>query len=72
MGLSGQGINVRSPFTVTNKEPRFLALEQLRGIGVEPGAYLLEPVAKNTALVFLLVEKSAIGQLPGRRRYCSS
>lgn len=47
MDLSGQGINARAPLIVTNEEHRFLALEQLREIGVEPGAALLEPVLKE-------------------------
>jgi mannose-1-phosphate guanylyltransferase/mannose-6-phosphate isomerase len=60
MGLSGEGINVCSPFIVTNEEHRFLALEQLREIGVEPGAALLEPVARNTAPALTLAALAAI------------
>lgn len=60
MGLSGEGINVCSPFIVTNEEHRFLALEQLREIGIEPGAALLEPVARNTAPALTLAAHAAI------------
>ncbi len=60
MGLSGEGINVCSPFIVTNEEHRFLALEQLREIGVEPGAVLLEPVARNTAPALTLAALAAV------------
>lgn len=60
MGLSGDGINVCPPFIVTNEEHRFLSLEQLREIGVEPGAALLEPVARNTAPALTLAALAAI------------
>jgi len=60
MGLSGEGINVCAPFIVTNEEHRFLSLEQLREIGVEPGAALLEPVARNTAPALTLAALAAI------------
>ncbi len=60
IGLSGQGINVSSPFIVTNEEHRFLALEQLREIGIEPGAALLEPVARNTAPALTLAALAAV------------
>lgn len=60
IGLSGEGINVCSPFIVTNEEHRFLALEQLREIGIEPGAALLEPVARDTAPALKLAAFAAI------------
>ena len=59
MGLSGESINVCSPFIVTNEEHRFLALEPLREIGVEPGAALLEPVARITAPALTLAAFAA-------------
>ena len=34
---------------VCHEEYRFLVLEQLRGVGVQPPSVLLEPVARNTA-----------------------
>src|SRR5262249_18110966 len=37
------------PIVVANEEHRFIIAEQLRAIGVEPGALLLEPVGRNTA-----------------------
>lgn len=58
--LSGEGVNICSPFIVTNEEHRFLVLEQLREIGVEPGAALLEPVARNTAPALTLAALAAI------------
>ena len=60
MGLSGDGVKVCSPFIATNEEHRFLALEQLREIGIELGAALLEPVARNTAPALTLAALAAI------------
>jgi mannose-1-phosphate guanylyltransferase/mannose-6-phosphate isomerase len=37
------------PLVVANEEHRFLAAEQLRQVGAEPQALLLEPVGRNTA-----------------------
>src|SRR5438045_4775865 len=37
------------PVIVANEEHRFLIAEQLRELGVEPTALLLEPVGRNTA-----------------------
>jgi len=39
----------RRPIVVANQEHRFMAAEQLREIGAEPSAILLEPVGRNTA-----------------------
>lgn len=60
MGLSGEGVEVYSPLIVTNEEHRFLALEQLREICVEPGEVLLEPVARNTAPALTLAALAAV------------
>jgi mannose-1-phosphate guanylyltransferase/mannose-6-phosphate isomerase len=38
-----------APIVVCNDEQRFLAADQLREIGIEPAAMLLEPVGRNTA-----------------------
>ncbi len=59
-GLSGEGVNVCSPYIITNEEHRFLALEQLREIGIEPDAAILEPVARNTAPALTLAALAAI------------
>ncbi|MDF1792132.1 MAG: mannose-1-phosphate guanylyltransferase/mannose-6-phosphate isomerase [Thalassobaculaceae bacterium] len=37
------------PVIVTNADHRFIVAEQLRAIGIEPAAILLEPVARNSA-----------------------
>lgn len=60
MNLSGECVNVCSPFIVTNENHRFLALEQLREIGIEPGVALLEPVARNTAPALTLAALAAV------------
>jgi len=60
MNLSGDGVEVCAPLIVTNEEHRFLALEQLREIGVEPGAALLEPVGRNTAPALTLAALAAV------------
>lgn len=57
MGLSSEGVNVCSPFIVTHEEHRFLALEQLREIGIEPGAALLEAVV-SLSLVHIVKRTS--------------
>jgi len=59
-GLASEDVNLCSPFIITNEEHRFLALEQLREIGAEPGAVLLEPVGRNTAPALTLVALAAI------------
>ena len=43
------GIASAPPLIVGNEEHRFLVLDQLHDIGVEPAAVLLEPVGRNTA-----------------------
>jgi len=44
-GLPG----LESPLLICNEDHRFIVAEQLRQIGVEPQAILLEPVGRNTA-----------------------
>lgn len=39
----------KAPIIVANDEYRFIVAEQMRSIGVEPSAILLEPVGRNTA-----------------------
>ncbi len=60
MALAGDGVDLRSPVIVTNEEHRFLTLEQLREIDVEPGAVLLEPVGRNTAPALTLAALAAV------------
>lgn len=45
--LSGSGF--AAPLVLTNTDFRFIVTEQLAGIGISPGAVLIEPVGRNTA-----------------------
>jgi mannose-1-phosphate guanylyltransferase/mannose-6-phosphate isomerase len=58
-GLAGADVEVASLFIVTNEEHRFLALEQLREIGVNTASVLLEPVGRNTAPALTLAALAA-------------
>jgi len=49
MALAGDGVAVDAPVVVGNEEHRFMVLDQLRDLGVAPGAVLLEPMGRNTA-----------------------
>lgn len=50
---------VAKPIIVTGEEHRFLAAEQLREVGIELGAALLEPVGRNTASALTLAALAA-------------
>lgn len=58
--LGGDGVALASPLIVGNEEHRFLTLEQLREIGQEPAALLLEPVGRNTAPAMTLAALAAM------------
>ncbi|MEE2635247.1 MAG: mannose-1-phosphate guanylyltransferase/mannose-6-phosphate isomerase [Pseudomonadota bacterium] len=45
--LSGTGY--AAPMVLTNSDFRFIVTEQLAGIGIDPGAILIEPAGRNTA-----------------------
>ncbi len=57
-GCDGAG----RPLVVCNEAHRFLVAEQLRLAGVEPGAILLEPVARNTAPAIAVAACEALSQ----------
>jgi len=59
VGLAGDGIAVQAPLIVGNAEHRFLALEQMREMRVEPAAVILEPVGRNTAPALTLAALAA-------------
>src|SRR5210317_1606196 len=48
-GLSRMVGEVKEPIIVCNEQHRFLVAEQLRSIGCNPEAILLEPIGRNTA-----------------------
>ena len=65
-GLASDGIRVAAPTIVGNEDHRFLVLDQLRELGIEPAAALLEPVGRNTAPAVTLAALAALdsGQDP--------
>ena len=50
---SSDHVNFSPPVTITNTEFRFIITEQLSRIGIDPGAILIEPCAKNTGPAIL-------------------
>ena len=46
--------------TLTNNDFRFIIIEQLQEIDMDPGPILIEPQAKNTAAAILLNSKLSI------------
>lgn len=60
MGLGAESVQVADPLVVTGEDHRFLAIEQLREIGIAPGAALLEPLARNTAPALTLAALAAV------------
>jgi len=59
-GLASDGITVAEPTIVGNEEHRFLVLDQLRELKIEPAAALLEPVGRNTAPAVTLAALAAL------------
>jgi mannose-1-phosphate guanylyltransferase/mannose-6-phosphate isomerase len=59
-GLADGEIDVAAPSIVGNEEHRFLVLDQLRELKLEPGAVLLEPVGRNTAPAVTLAALAAL------------
>lgn len=57
--LRKTNLQVAPPIIVTGEDHRFLVTEQLREIGVELGAALLEPVGRNTAPALTLAALAA-------------
>ncbi len=66
VGLGAEDIQVAKPLIVTGEEHRFLASEQLREVGIELDAALLEPVGRNTAPALTLAALAAhdVGEDP--------
>jgi mannose-1-phosphate guanylyltransferase/mannose-6-phosphate isomerase len=48
-GLAAADLSIQAPVVIGNAEHRFLALEQLRELKIDPAAIVLEPVGRNTA-----------------------
>ena len=64
--LSGESLEVSfaPPVAVTNADFRFLVSEQLMAVGVDPGAILIEPQARNTAPAVLAAALHVSSQDP--------
>jgi len=57
-----QSLNAGAPIIVCNDEHRFTVAEQMRGIGANPDAIILEPMGKNTAPAVAVAALQAIKQ----------
>lgn len=53
---------LRAPIVVCNEAHRFMVAEQLKAVGVEPAAVLLEPVGRNTAPAIAAAALTAIAR----------
>jgi mannose-1-phosphate guanylyltransferase / mannose-6-phosphate isomerase len=60
-----EGLNASAPVIVCNEAHRFLVAEQLRQLGIEPRAMLLEPFGRNTAPAIALAAHAALAANPG-------
>ena len=54
--------DAQCPIVVCNEEHRFVVAEQLRAVGVSPGAIVLEPMARNTAPAIAAAAHVALAQ----------
>ncbi len=59
-GLADDGIEVAAPLVVGNEEHRFLVLDQLRELKIDPAAVVLEPMGRNTAPAVTLAALQAL------------
>ncbi len=66
LALSDATLQTRAPCIVGNEQHRFLLLDQLRALKVEPSVVLLEPAARNTApaLTLAALQATADGRDP--------
>jgi mannose-1-phosphate guanylyltransferase / mannose-6-phosphate isomerase len=58
--IAGSGIEVEPPVVVGNAEHRFMVLEQLRELGMDSTAVVLEPSGRNTAPALTLAALQAV------------
>jgi mannose-1-phosphate guanylyltransferase / mannose-6-phosphate isomerase len=58
--LSTEDIEVGAPNVIGNEDHRFLILDQIRELRIEPAAVLLEPAGRNTAPALTLAALSAL------------
>jgi mannose-1-phosphate guanylyltransferase/mannose-6-phosphate isomerase len=64
--LSGRtdALDFAAPVVVTHSDFRFIVTEQLQGIGIDPGAILIEPEGRNTAPAVLAAALHAVREDP--------
>jgi mannose-1-phosphate guanylyltransferase/mannose-6-phosphate isomerase len=55
-----EGLSAAAPVVVCNEAHRFLVAEQLRQLGVDPQAIVLEPMGRNTAPAIALAAHAAL------------
>lgn len=55
-----QGLDISPPCLICNEQHRFLAAEQLRQLGMEQAAIMLEPAGRNTAPAIALAALQAV------------
>ena len=58
--LRMDGLGASAPIVVCNEAHRFLVAEQMRQLGVEPRATVLEPIGRNTAPAIALAAHAAL------------
>ncbi|MBD0865810.1 MAG: mannose-1-phosphate guanylyltransferase/mannose-6-phosphate isomerase [Rhodobacteraceae bacterium] len=58
------GVTFAAPTILTRSDFRFIVLEQLRDIGINPGDILLEPTARNTAPAMLAAALYLMNRAP--------
>jgi mannose-1-phosphate guanylyltransferase / mannose-6-phosphate isomerase len=58
--LAGDGVAVAAPVIVGNEDHRFMVLDQLRELRLDPQAVLLEPAGRNTAPAVTLAALQAL------------
>ena len=62
VGLGSADLQVAKPMIVTGEDHRFLAAEQMREVGIELSATLLEPIGRNTAPALTLAALAATAE----------
>ncbi len=59
-----EGLGASAPVVVCNEAHRFLVAEQMRQLGIEPRATVLEPFGRNTAPAIALAAHAALKSAP--------
>ncbi|WP_170334150.1 mannose-1-phosphate guanylyltransferase/mannose-6-phosphate isomerase [Ruegeria arenilitoris] len=62
-GATGN-LSFTAPVVLTNSDFRFIVVEQLQAVGIDPGAILIEPEGRNTAPAVLAAALRAVAEDP--------